>query len=459
MSNGLPLLAHPTPATPFAHRPEGVITAGQFLADVFGLAALLPAGQHVLNVCTDRYRFAVGLAASLVSGKISLLPSTHTPETVAQLLAMAPDVFCLTDHAKERIALPQLHFPHDHFPGGDGPYVVPQIDPEQTVAEVFTSGSTGLPVPHRKTWGRLVGSMMATARQLGVAEVPCHLVGTVPAQHMYGLESTVLLPLLTGGSFWAGRPFFPADISAALAAMPQPRALVSTPVHLRTLIDAGDDGLALPRTDLILSATAPLSIELARRVETALGGTLKEIYGCTETGQLATRRPSASPEWQRLAGIRFDQDGDTTTASGPFIDGRISLGDVLELTAGDRFILHGRHADLINIAGKRTSLAYLNHQLTAIPGVVDGAFFVPDDEAVDGVTRLCACVVAPGIDRTTIDRALRQRIDPIFLPRPLHLVEALPRNATGKLPRPALREFISRLNTTAAADSSAGTRS
>lgn len=456
MSNGLPLLAHPTPETPFAHRPDGVITVAQFLADVRGLTALLPAGRHVLNVCTDRYRFAVGLAACLVSRKISLLPSTHTPETVAQLRAIAPDVFCLTDQAGESIALPLVHFPLGHFPCDEGPYVVPQIDAEQTVAEVFTSGSTGLPVPHRKTWGRLVGNVTNAADRLGFDAVPCHLVGTVPAQHNYGLESTVLLPLLSGGSFWAGRPFFPADISEALAVMPQPRALISTPVHLRTLLDAG---LALPRTDLILSATAPLSIDLARRVETALGGTLKEIYGCTEAGQLATRQPSASAEWRCFSDIQLDQDGDTTTASGPYIDGRISLGDVLELTADDRFILHGRHADLINIAGKRTSLAYLNHQLTAIPGVVDGAFFVPDDEAVDGVTRLSACVVAPGIDRTTINRALRQRIDPIFLPRPLHLVEALPRNATGKLPRPALREFIDRLNAaTASAGTLAGTR-
>ena len=43
--------------------------------------------------------------------------------------------------------------------------------------------------------------------------------------------------------------------------------------------------------------------------------------------------------------------------------------DVLELTGGDRFLLHGRVADLVNIAGKRSSLAYLNHQLNSIPGV------------------------------------------------------------------------------------------
>ena len=54
-----------------------------------------------------------------------------------------------------------------------------------------------------------------------------------------------------------------------------------------------------------------------------------------------------------------------------------------------RFLLHGRHADLVNIAGKRSSLAYLNHQLCAIEGVQEGAFFLPDeaDQSADGITR------------------------------------------------------------------------
>ena len=49
--------------------------------------------------------------------------------------------------------------------------------------------------------------------------------------------------------------------------------------------------------------------------------------------------------------------------------------------------------------------------------------------------RLAALVVAPGRRREDILESLRSRIDPVFLPRPLRLVEALPRNATGKLPR------------------------
>ena len=128
-----------------------------------------------------------------------------------------------------------------------------------------------------------------------------------------------------------------------------------------------------------------------------------------------------------------------TVAYGDHVEGRVALSDLIELLPEHRFLLHGRHADLINIAGKRTSLAYLNHQLTAIPGVADGAFLMPEEEADDGVTRLTAFVVAPDLSAAAILQALRERIDPVFLPRPLVFVAALPRNDTSKLPREALK--------------------
>jgi acyl-coenzyme A synthetase/AMP-(fatty) acid ligase len=113
---------------------------------------------------------------------------------------------------------------------------------------------------------------------------------------------------------------------------------------------------------------------------------------------------------------------------------------VIELCAdAQRFLLHGRTADLVNIAGKRNSIGYLNHQLTAIEGVEDGAFFLPDEVQADGVTRLVAFAVAPRKQASALLAELRERLDPVFLPRPLVLVDRLPRQITGKLPREALR--------------------
>ena len=114
------------------------------------------------------------------------------------------------------------------------------------------------------------------------------------------------------------------------------------------------------------------------------------------------------------------------------------LSDRIEEQDTDHFLLLGRNADMVNVAGKRTSLAHLNAQLAGIPGVVEGCFIQPDDEALarDGtVQRLAALVVAPTLGPSEVLAALRQRIDPVFLPRPLLRVDAMPRNATGKLIR------------------------
>ena len=111
----------------------------------------------------------------------------------------------------------------------------------------------------------------------------------------------------------------------------------------------------------------------------------------------------------------------------------------------------GRIADLVNIAGKRASLAHLNHHLNAIEGVLDGTFVATDDEG-DAVSRLVAFAVAPALTAEFILAELRQRIDVAFMPRPLHLVAVLPRNALGKLPR----EEISRLLAEAASGRAGG---
>ena len=94
-----------------AYRAGVPVRAAHFLAEVMRVAAALPERRHVLNACADRYRFTVAFAASLVANKISLLPSTHTPEVIRQLTEFAPDVFCLTDDPRCQIDLPRVGFP------------------------------------------------------------------------------------------------------------------------------------------------------------------------------------------------------------------------------------------------------------------------------------------------------------------------------------------------------------
>jgi len=454
----LPLIAHRHLDAVMAWRGGTPVSVRQFLSEVEQVAGQLPPGRHVLNLCGDRYRFTVALMASIVSGRVSLLPSSHTAEAVRQMQRFAPDVFCITDRDGSGAGLPRFHYPESMPRSLEHP-VIPQIDSDQVIAQLFTSGSTGMPIAHGKRWGSLVRGVQAGAERLRVT--PEHaLVGTVPPQHLYGLEFTVLMPLQIGAALHAGHPFYPADICAALAELPRPRMLVTTPYHLRALLA---EQSTLPAVDLLLSATAPLSQNLAVAAETRFAAPLFEIYGCTETGQLASRRTTAGARWQTLPEVHLRREGEAVWAEGGHIEAATRLNDDIELVgAADLatdlatpsttdfayFLLHGRHADLINIAGKRTSLAYLNHQLNAIPGVCDGVFLLPPEaegDAPESVRRLTALVVAPELTPAALLHALRERIDPLFLPRPLLFVAALPRNATGKLPSQAVQALLATL--------------
>jgi len=421
----------------FAYRGGRRLSIEQFLWDVSRLAAALPDRQYLLNLCTDRYHFSVGFAAALVRRQINLLPPNETPDLIERLAAQYPGVYCLSDRPTGLESLETVLFP-EPADRGTAALPVPGVPEKQVAAIVFTSGSTGESVPYRKTWGSLVRVALAEIEILGLrSRRGMALVGTVPPQHVFGLEATVLTVMQGGLVLHARRAFYPADIRGDLASLPRPRGLVISPVHLRVLLAESDD---LPPVDFLLCATAPLSPQRAAQAEARFGAPLYEIYGCTESGGIASRRTAETGEWRAMKDVTLRADSKGTWVRGGHVEIEVLLADVIELRGHGRFLLHGRTADLVNIAGKRTSLAHLNYHLNSIEGVRDGTFVVPEQEG-ETVTRLTAYVVAPGLSGEDLMNALRQRIDAAFLPRPLHFVDALPRNEVGKLPRQSLAEF------------------
>jgi acyl-CoA synthetase (AMP-forming)/AMP-acid ligase II len=446
----LPLLADRDPDAPLAWRAGVPVSTRQFLADVARFAPVLPAEGPAVNLCVDRYAFAVSLGAALVRGHASLLPPDARADTLARLVeSHGTRLFALTDDTQLQTPGMQRVLIEDRSSlEGDASATVPAFDGAMHAASLLTSGSTGAPQPHAKTWRTLVGDVaVAVERLCRVLDRPSleglTLVATVPVQHSYGLESSVLLAMLGGAAFESGRPFFPADVAQTLASVPRPRALVTTPFHLKTLLLSG---IALPPVDLILSATAPLSPQLALQAEEAMGAVLLEIYGSTESGQVATRRTTDSEIWENFGQIRVhaepgEADGpERFIFEGDFLPEPTPMADVLELLDDRRFRLFGRANDLIHVAGRRSSLAHLNYHLNSIPGVDDGAFWLPD-EVADGVVRPVAFVVAPTLTAGAIVAALRQRLEPVFVPRRVVQVKSFPREGTGKLTVRALREF------------------
>ena len=440
-SQTLPLVGHSGTDRPIAWRDGAPVSVARFLAEVERVAALLPAGSHVLNLCEDRYRFMVVFAAALLAGKTSLLPPNRTEKALAQVAAAHPGCGGVTDAPLPPFDAPLLAYPE--IPAfARGPARVPTLDADQPAAIVFTSGSTGEPQPNLKRWGKLAHGARAEGAALGLSDGGFHVVGTVPPQHMYGLESTVILPMTLGGAIHPARPLLAGDVQAALAELPAPRILVTTPVHVRACVEGH---AVLPPLLLILSAAAPLAPELAAAAERRFDTRVMEIYGSSEAGMIATRRTIATPVWRTLAGIRLARAGESWAFIGGHVHGCVPATDILRPMSEVDFRLEGRMRDLVNIAGKRASLGDLNHKLLEIPGVEDGAFHVP--EGPNGsIVRLMAFVVAPRLAESEILAALRRAVDPAFLPRPLVKVARLPRAATGKLPLEALRTLEAEAN-------------
>ncbi|MCK8784819.1 AMP-binding protein [Roseomonas sp. NAR14] len=463
------------------------ITGHRFLAEVALLSARLPAdgapasvaddapaaggaARHAINLCADRYHAILGFAAALARGHVTLLSSDRSPRRLRELAAAYPGAYALCDEPIDDAPLPVVPVSSAPQPGGMPAGATapnPAIPAGRVAAIAFTSGSTGVPVAHRKPWGSLVTGAGAAAARFGLDDPadPATVVATVPPQHMYGFETSVMLPLQAPCAVHAGAAFYPDDVARALRAMPGRRVLVTTPLQLRSLLVAaegatdraagerggsgqgeegqdegsrGTGGLSLPPLGALISATAPLAASLAEAAEAALGAPVLEIYGATEVGSIASRRTLAGPDWLPYRGttLRLDGAGEAWAAVPGLPE--TALADEIALTDSGGFRLLGRRADMVKLAGRRTSLGHLNRLLNAIPGVQDGAFMAPDDLERNPAARLAAFAVAPGLTAADILTALREQVEPVFLPRPLLLLPRLPRDAVGKLQRGTL---------------------
>ncbi len=428
----LPLLNH-GPGDVVIRVGGKAINRDTLLGQVMALVTQLPEADQVILICDDRYRFLLLFCAAMVRGQTVLLPPNGTRGAVAGIAEDYPGVYVATDTPHDDLQLPLFEIA---IPNASACSTVPQVPAEQVVAIPFTSGSTGQPRAHPKRWGDLVAGAVRTLERLA-PDSATTIVATVPPQHMFGLETSVVLPLVGGLATTAERPFFPSDLMAALQQQPAPRLLVTTPLHLRALAAEETDWPAL---EFILSATAPLSRELAVRASERFAAPVLEIFGSTETGAIATRRTIEQETWFTLEGIRLQARAEYVEIDAGQTD-PVVLSDDLVLYDATRFAFRGRHHDMIKIAGKRASLADLNQRLLALPGIEDGAFMQLEENGA-GVARLAAVVVAPNLDENTIIAALGDQLDPVFLPRRLRRVSRLPRDASGKLPCARLRDLL-----------------
>jgi acyl-coenzyme A synthetase/AMP-(fatty) acid ligase len=447
------------------------VTVSQFLAHVSAVAKLLPDKQFAINLCENRYFFMVSFCAVIIKNQTNLLPPNKNIMTQQWLIEKYTDVYVLDDSSLGKsisftsvIDLEQgleslipkhlrLNILDADFSNAEETSVIPNIPLNQLAAISFTSGSTGESKPNEKSWQAIVESSRINAsNMLGERDELLYQLATVPPQHMWGLETSILLPLFGSICVADLKPLFPQDIFDALHALPIPRMLVSSPIHLRAMIkSSASSATDVPIVvDLTLCATSPLSKDLAEDIESLFSSKLssaqlREVYGCSEIGSMAFRQTSKVDVWQLFNGINFSsRKNNKIVASTQYLPDEIEISDEIEMIDNYHFILKGRSSDMIDIAGKRGSLQEINNVLLKFSELIDGVIFIPKNNL--NVERLAALVVLPdAIKVDAVKNYLKKHLDDAFVPRVITKVKSLPRQENGKLPIAQLKKFYQML--------------
>jgi acyl-coenzyme A synthetase/AMP-(fatty) acid ligase len=416
---------------PIAFFEGRVIRTTQFLSHVKSFSKILKKHQYNINLCENRYHFLVVFAASALLKQISLLPSSRLQSELERLKNDYSDSYQISDSTVAQICKTEtneIHFAKEDL----------LIKKEQIVAIVFTSGTTGTPTAHSKTWGQLVGGAKRVKQRFSFNKTAQHtIVATVPPQHMFGFETTIIYPLVNEIMVHADCPFYPLDINNTLSQIISPVILITTPLHLKICHNAK---INWHNIDFIISATAALSYETALKTEDKLKTKVLEIYGCSEVGAIATRHISKSNKWQLLENYVLNNQ-DSTILTLPEYKDAIIIPDTVKIYDGYYFELLQRNNDLIKIGGKRESLSNLTQKLKNMEGVEDCIFLIPDKKAHQRV-HLIAFVVAPKLEVKEVREYLLNFIDPVFLPKPIRFFEELPYNEFGKLPKANLLALL-----------------
>ncbi|MFC4699981.1 AMP-binding protein [Glaciecola siphonariae] len=430
----------------------GVVNTERFLMDVQALAALLARGSYAINLCENRYLFMVGFCAAITRGHTNLLPPNKNVSTQHQLSQDYPGIYIIHDGATIDESMPSIDlravsFKHALDKAKNGALSIPEIDNDHLACISFTSGSTGSSSPNNKYWHTLHRSTNINYRyMIPPTSETVYTLATMPAQHMWGLETSILMPLFQNVCVSDAKPLFPQDIMQVLRDLPAPRLLASTPVHLRALASSDNNTHTAEPLSLfsLLCATSPLTTKLAQQVETQFSAPLLEVYGCSEVGSMAVRRTVKQENWNKFDGIEFTQKGVSTIASAEHIPGDVTLQDGIKMHGDTHFTLSGRATDLIKIAGKRGSLLEINKVLLCFDGLQDGVIVMPDSNKDN--TRLCALVaLKQGIDKTMLRQYLQTNLDSAFVPRPIYVVDALPRESNGKLLKRRVDDMLATL--------------
>ncbi|MBO1016968.1 acyl-CoA synthetase [Achromobacter sp. SD115] len=407
--------------------------------EAFARASLQAAGalqarslRRVALWFEDAAQMAIALFACWRAGVVAILPGDAQAQTCATL-----DATVDTWLSDAELPLPAQRLCRLADLQDGAPLAPAALDPALTLV-LCTSGSSGTPKHIAKHWRQLMEEVRALQQQWPDARGP--VLGSVSAQHMYGLPFRVLWPLCAGRQLDRPQRLYPEELQQASLRHPA-CTWIASPALLRRLGQRLDWTRLRGRLTRIHSSGGELPAEASDHIAQHLGLRPSEIYGSSETGAVAWRE-GGSP-WRPLPGVAVDLNGEgALRVRSPWVNpAEAQTADGAELADGG-FRLLGRLDRIVKIEEKRISLPMLEQALTRHPYVAEARL-----GALAGAARLAALVAlsAGGLHalrnqgRKAVVDALRAHLgagfESLAIPRTWRFFAQLPANAQGKLPR------------------------
>ncbi|MCO8167668.1 AMP-binding protein [Pseudomonas sp. 21LCFQ02] len=409
------------------------LTLGQLRRQALCAAAGLQARgiRHLAIHLEDAGELAIALLAAWRAGVSVLLPADLQAETRER---WNPQVDLWLSEQPGDTRLGQLYDAE--------PLPAARLDLDQCSLSLCTSGSSGEPKRIDKRLRQLDNEVRGLEQLWGAELGNACMIGSVAAQHIYGLLFRVLWPLCAGRQ-WVRRQLpFPEDLQRASLDYPA-FAWVASPALLKRMGD-NLDWPALSKVRRVFSSGGALPADAALSLQQRLGQWPCEIFGSSETGGIAWRQGETL--WQAFAGVQLTQDAEgALQVCSPYLaPGHVEqTADAARFEADGRFELLGRLDRIVKLEEKRISLPSLEQALVnhawiseARLGVVRenraylGALVALSESGLHALRNLGRRALTE-----TLRYHLTNHCEALALPRRWRLLRQLPLSDQGKLPQ------------------------
>ena len=344
-------------------------------------------------------------------------------------------------------------------------------NPDDIALFAYTSGTTDRPKCVPLTHANVLWSARNIAAHYDLTSADCSLV-VLPLFHGHGLIGATLSTLASGGSVIVP-PRFSASEFWKLFREHHATWYSAVPTIHQVLLERADsDDAPHSGPRFIRSCSAPLAPTILTKLEDRFGAPVLEAYGMTEAAhQVASNPLPPLPHKPGTVGRSseisiIDENGRHMPANTPgevvvrgpnvmggyrnnpeanaaaFTDGWFRTGDIGAIDNDGYLALTGRIKDLINRGGEKISPAEVEAVLLEHPAVAEASVFgVPDSKYGEEVS--AAVVLRSAATAQELQAYCKTRLADFKVPKLIHLVSAIPRNAMGKVQRRDLTALFS----------------